>query len=97
MGGGERSGVPGDRLAGALAGFLTAADSALAVRMSAVMAGVLVANLVLLTYVWTRPAPQLLDTPAFLAVDWAVAAGLNLWASSAIPDGTLNAAYHDVF
>lgn len=80
-----------------LAGFLTAAGPGVGARVGAVMTGVLVANLVLLSYVWTRPAPRLLDAPAFLVLDWAVAAGLNLWASSVIPEGTLNAAYHDVF
>jgi hypothetical protein len=71
-------------VAGALGNLETDIPQALLAGLAVVLAG----DLVLLVGVILGHFRRLLRSTAFLAIDLAVAAGLNLWATSTLPHGT---------
>jgi signal transduction histidine kinase len=71
-----------------VAGALGNLDTDLPRSLLVAMGLVLIGDLVLLVGVLLGRFGRLLRSNAFFAVDLAVAAGLNLWATSALPDGT---------
>jgi signal transduction histidine kinase len=71
----------------------TAPVGAIAVAMAAVLA----VNVALLREVMVRRSASFLHGSGIRSVDWVVAAGLNLWASTVIAPGSLDDAFHDVF
>jgi signal transduction histidine kinase len=71
-------------VAGALGNLETDLPRSLLVAMAVVLAG----DLVLLVGVLAGRFGRLLRSSVFFAVDLAVAAGLNLWATSTLPHGT---------
>ena len=81
-------------LAGYLGEFGLGADTATEVL---VMGVVLAGNVGVLLRVLTHRSPEFLRRPWILVVDWSIAAGLNLWASSIIAPGTLDDAFRDLF